>query len=197
MLMELVWYRMLGPILGGSTFTFGLILTVALSGIGIGGILYPLIYRRRQPAMRDLALSCALEAAAIALPFALGDRLALAAATLMRDPTQRFIDIVGDWSLIAAVVVLPAAIISGIQFPLMIALLGKGDKDVGKQVGWAFACNTLGSILGSLAGGFGLLPLLSAPGVWRAVSGILAVTSVCLVLGARRIRGMQLRDLSP
>jgi spermidine synthase len=33
-LMELVWYRMLGPILGGTVFTFGLILAVALLGIG-------------------------------------------------------------------------------------------------------------------------------------------------------------------
>ncbi len=39
-LMELVWYRMLGPLLGGSVFTFGLILAVALVGIGIGGLLY-------------------------------------------------------------------------------------------------------------------------------------------------------------
>src|SRR5262245_8803094 len=39
-LMELVWYRMLGAILGGSTFTFGLILAIALAGIGIGGAIY-------------------------------------------------------------------------------------------------------------------------------------------------------------
>ncbi len=45
-LMELVWYRMLGPILGGTTFTFGLILAVALAGIGLGGALYALIARR-------------------------------------------------------------------------------------------------------------------------------------------------------
>ena len=35
-LMELVWYRMLAPLLGGSTYTFGLILAVALAGIGLG-----------------------------------------------------------------------------------------------------------------------------------------------------------------
>src|SRR5262249_35309817 len=32
LLMELVWYRMLGPLLGGTTFTFGLILAAALFG---------------------------------------------------------------------------------------------------------------------------------------------------------------------
>jgi len=35
-LMELVWYRMLGPLLGGTVFTFGIILAVALFGIGVG-----------------------------------------------------------------------------------------------------------------------------------------------------------------
>ena len=63
--------------------------------------------------------------------------------------------------------VLPAAFVSGVQFPLLIGLLGQGDKDVGKQVGLAFSWNTVGAICGSLAGGFGLLPLLAAPGVWR------------------------------
>ena len=29
-LLELVWYRMLGPLLGGSSYTFGLILVIAL-----------------------------------------------------------------------------------------------------------------------------------------------------------------------
>ena len=37
-LMELVWYRLLAPLLGGSVFTFGLVLAVALAGIGLGGL---------------------------------------------------------------------------------------------------------------------------------------------------------------
>ena len=45
-LMELVWYRMLCPILGGTTFTFGLILAVALTGIGLGAAAYAMFFRR-------------------------------------------------------------------------------------------------------------------------------------------------------
>ena len=47
LLMELVWYRILSPILGGSTFTFGLILAVALLGIGLGGAAYALFRGNR------------------------------------------------------------------------------------------------------------------------------------------------------
>ena len=51
---------------------------------------------------------------------------------------------------------------------LLIALLGRGRTDIGKDAGYAYASNTLGAIAGSIAGGFGLLPLLSASGAWKA-----------------------------
>jgi MFS family permease len=143
-LMEMVWYRMLTPLLGGSTFNFGLILAVALAGIGIGGALYPRLFRLRTPTLYDLALSCGAEALAIAIPLALGDRLAVLSAVLQDMTWFGFWGQVVGWTVVALIVVFPAALISGIQFPLLIALIGRGDKDVGKQVGYAFACNTVG-----------------------------------------------------
>ena len=64
----------------------------------------------------------------------------------------------------ATLMVFPAALVSGYQFPLLVALVGKGRKDVARDVGATYAANTLGSIVGSLAGGFGLLPALGAIG---------------------------------
>jgi predicted membrane-bound spermidine synthase len=72
-LMELVWYRMLGPLLGGTTFTFGLILAVALLGIAVGGGLYSLLFRCR-PTRAAFALTCALEALLLSVPYSMGDR---------------------------------------------------------------------------------------------------------------------------
>lgn len=187
MLMELVWYRMLAPILGGTTFTFGLILAVALLGIGIGGVLYPVLFRKRTPDLHALAATCGLEALCLAIPLALGDRLALATALLHDANSAGFLREVLAWAAIASIVVLPAAIVSGVQFPLLIALLGRGDEKVGSQVGWTYAANTLGGIIGSLAGGFGLLPLLSATGTWRAVVVLLAVLSAGLTAQAQRM----------
>jgi predicted membrane-bound spermidine synthase len=166
-LMELVWYRMLGPLLGGSVFTFGLILAVALVGIGIGGLLYSLIGVNRPASLTGLATSCLLEAAAIALAFALGDRVAILALVLMPLGQAAFGALVAGWTIVAVIVVLPAAIISGYQFPQLIALFGRGRESVGRQIGLAYAANTLGAIAGSLAGGFLVLPLLSTPGAWR------------------------------
>lgn len=188
-LMELVWFRMLGPILGGSTFTFGAILAVALAGIGAGGVLYPLLYRHRKPTFADFALTCMLEALAIAIPFALGDRIALLTLVLGDLSLFGFEGQILAWIVVASIVVFPAALVSGVQFPVLIALIGQGDRDVGRQLGTAFAWNTLGAMTGSLAGGFGLLPLLSAPGCWIAVTLLLLALGVgALVLEYLRSR---------
>ena len=64
LLMELVWYRMLGPLLGGSSYTFGLILAVAL--VGIGARRRRLRAARRNaaaPTLTGFALTCAARGA--------------------------------------------------------------------------------------------------------------------------------------
>jgi spermidine synthase/MFS family permease len=174
LLMELVWYRMLSPILGGTTYMFGLVLAIALAGIGLGGALYAL-FRRGPATVGGFAITCSLEALAIAAPFALGDRIALLANALRELGTLGFDGHVVGWVIVTGLVVFPAAVIAGIQFPLLIALLGRGREDLGRQIGAAYAWNTLGAIAGSLAGGFGLMPLLTAPGTWRLVAILLTL----------------------
>jgi spermidine synthase len=172
-LMELVWYRMLGPILGGSSYTFGLILAVALAGIGIGGLIYGRGASERRPTLAAFAITCALEALVLALPYALGDRLAFAALVARGFAAGGFVALAAGWAAIAAIVVLPAAIVAGYQFPLLAGILGSGREAVGRDVGRLYAWNTAGAIAGSLAGGFGLLPLVGALGAWRlAVAGL-------------------------
>lgn len=176
-LMELVWYRMLAPLLGGSTYTFGLILAVALAGIGLGAAAYGRIGRNRPATLTALAATTALEAVCLALPFAVGDRLALFAALTRPLGAAGFSGYLLAWTEVAVLVVLPAALVAGFQFPQLVGLLGRGRKGVGEDVGLAYAWNTLGAIGGSLAGGFGLLPVLSATGTWRAVILLLTALS--------------------
>jgi spermidine synthase len=191
-LMELVWYRMLGPLLGGSVFTFGLILTVALLGIGLGGYFYSVVGQDRPARLSGFAWTCLLEAATLAAPYALGDRIALLASLVRPLGNLGFWGHVLGWSAVTAIVVLPAALVAGYQFPMLVALLGRGRDEVGRQIGQTYAWNTLGAIAGSLAGGFGLLPLLTAPGTWQAVTALLlALGVVSIALAWRSERRLQ------
>lgn len=197
--LELVWYRMLSPILGGSTYTFGLILAVALLGIGLGGAGYAIWGRSHPPTLQGLSVLCLLEALLVIIPYAIGDRLALLALQLRHLGNLGFFPHVLGWLLVTSVVIFPASFVSGWQFPVLIALLGQGRKDVGRHVGQAYAFNTAGSILGSLLGGFGLLPLLSTPGAWRLAAGLLCALGVaaCLLAWWRANRDPEAPRESP
>ena len=179
-LMELVWYRMLAPLLGGSTYTFGLILAVALAGIGSGSLARS--SRARPGTLAGFAPTCAIEAALLAVPYGLGDSVAILAVRLRPAGAAAFGSFVFGWAAVAALVVFPAAFVAGFQFPILISLLGRGREKVGTHVGMAYAWNTAGAILGSLAGGFGLLPILSAPGTWVFVTLLLTALAVAALL---------------
>jgi spermidine synthase len=172
-LMELVWYRMLAPILGGTVFMFGIILAVALLGIGVGGLVYGALAPKRV-SLGAFALTCLIEAALVAFPYALGDRVATMALLLRPLGSLGFGGFVLAWTLVTSLVVFPAALLSGVQFPMLIGLLGRGRERVGIETGLAYAANTAGAIAGALAGGFGLLPALSVLGCWQLAVWMLA-----------------------
>ena len=186
LLMELVWYRMLSPILGGTAFTFGLILAMALLGIGSGGVLYSLFAAERRSTLNGFACTCALEALFLAIPYALGDRIALSAMLLQPLATLGFYGRVVGWAGICSVIVFPPALIAGLQFPMLLGLLGQGRDKVGSQTGAAYAWNTAGAIAGSLAGGFGFIPIFTATGTWKLVVILLVTCAfVAAVVGQR------------
>jgi len=186
LLMELVWYRMLSPILGGTAYMFGLVLAVALLGIGLGGAAYAFLRSGRATA-GGFAITCSLEALALAIPFALGDKIAIfTIAVRQLGVMTGFAGHVLAWVIVTGIVVFPAAFIAGAQFPLLISLLGRGRESVGRHIGIAYAWNTAGAIAGSLCGGFGLLPLLSAPTTWRLTAILLAALAAFVIRYALR-----------
>lgn len=182
LLLEIVWYRLLAPVLGGSTYTFGLVLATALAGIGLGGFAYSLRGEHRRATLGELALVTSLEGVFVALPIALGDDIALFAAFTRPMATVGFGALVGSWASITALVVFPASLISGYQFPLLFALIGEGRDRVARHVGVAYAFNTAGSILGSLLGGLYLIPRIGAVGCFRLVAVVLLTVGVAVAV---------------
>lgn len=177
-LMELVWYRLLAPLLGGSTYTFGLVLALVLFGIGIGGMAFSIRNREQRSTMYGFSLVCSLQAFFIAMPFALGDRVALIAALLKPFSLAGLQGHIFAWTMVAGLVVLPAAVLSGIQFPMLIGLLGEARRQVGRHTGNVYLCNTVGAICGSLVGGFVLIPWFGAPDCWQMATLLMLLLAI-------------------
>lgn len=197
LLLELVWYRLCAPLLGGSTYSFGLVLAIALLGVGVGGAAYAFLGPQR-PTPARFAVTCALEACLLLAPFALGDDIARLAFHLRAMGEASFGGLVFSWSVVTAALVFPGAVVAGWQFPLLLALAGDGAENAAKDSGHVYAANTLGCITGSIAGGFGLLPALGALGAWKLAALVLVVAGAAffvrraLFTGIARERGRAL-----
>jgi len=184
-LSELVWYRMLAPLLGSTTYNLGLILALALAGIGLGGLAYRAVIAPRagRGTLATFSVVSALQAFWLVLPYALGDRVAVFAFHAGQLGGLGFGGQLAGWSAVAALLVFTPCLLAGIQFPLLVSLLGRGRTEVGRQLGHAYAANTAGAITGSLLGGFVLIPGLTAPGCWQlAVWLTLLLTASALAL---------------
>jgi spermidine synthase len=185
--MELVWIRMLLPLMGGSVYVPGSMLAVVLAGIGVGGFAYATRRSSRVPTVGELAVTLGFFAIALVLPLALGDRVAFLAFHLNQLRAFGFTGQVSAWLLVASLLVLLPSLIAGYQFPLFTGLLGRGNRGVGQHLGLIYLSNTLGSITGSLAGGLLLLPGLGAVGLWRAATiGALILCVIALAISLRR-----------
>lgn len=195
--MELVWYRMLTPLLGGTTYTMGLILAVVLLGIAIGSWGFGVRRYTVRTSWGVLSLICSLEALFMAIPYALGDRIAVLTSLLRPIGTVGMAGFAVGWLFITALVVLPVSIAAGYQFPLLIGLRGLGRQKIARDTGEVYAWNTLGAITGSLIGGMVLLPWFGALHSWQLNIALLALLAGGSIFFSLRTEGFHAFLLIP
>jgi spermidine synthase len=150
---EVVWTRLLALLLGGTTYTFSLILAGFLVGIAIGSgaaaaLRPPRVWLAWCQAALVPAIAFGAWAAGAGLP-AWPVNPALAATPWV----QLQIDFVR-----CLVAVLPASILWGASVPLAVASLARANGDPARAAGTVLAANTLGAVAGSLLAALVLLP---------------------------------------
>lgn len=178
---EVVWTRLLSLVLGGTVYTFSIILAVFLVGLGIGSGLGAFLSRSvRRPVLALgwcqtlLVLSIFWTAWMIAdsLPYwPVNPALAL-------NPWYSFqLDLARClWT------VLPPTLLWGASFPLALAAVSSSRQDSGRVVGGVYAANTVGAIVGSLAFSLVLIPQLGTQNSERILLGLAASTAALIFL---------------
>src|SRR6185295_6169050 len=93
-----------------------------------------------------------------------------------------------ECGIIAVVVFIPTLLI-GAVFPFTFRMASGSDRAVGRSVAAVYTWNTIGSIAGSLAASFALIPTLGLAVSLRLAATVnLAVAALLLVRGAPRLR---------
>ncbi|MBI3264827.1 MAG: fused MFS/spermidine synthase [Acidobacteria bacterium] len=146
---EVIWTRLLSLLIGGTVYTFSLILAVFLLGIGIGSSIGSAL--ARGVARPRVAFAwCQLM-----LCFAIGWAAYMLTESLPYWPVNPSIS-TNPWynfqlDLVRCLwAVLPAAILWGASFPLALASVVSPGQDPARLVGGVYAANTVGAIVGAL-----------------------------------------------
>jgi spermidine synthase len=158
MMYEVSWTRALSAIIGSSTYAFSIMLVTFLIGIALGSS----IVSRRKPVATLRLLGLMQVGVAIggvvfllgylAAPYAL---LALIRAFFYYLPAILTIQFI----LCAGLMIL-ATLCMGASFPIASQLYSSKFTILGRSIGNIYSINTVGAIIGSLLGGFVLMPLI-------------------------------------
>lgn len=183
---EVAWTRSLVLSLGSTVYAFTLILTAFILGLAVGSAVSSRLLRFVKAPEAVLAAIQALIglAAVAALPY-LGN-LPLRMAGV---PHERYRDLMAvECGIIALVVFVPTLLI-GAVFPFTFRLASGSDRSVGRSVAAVYTWNTIGSIAGSLAASFVLVPLLGLAVSLRLAATVnLAVAAALLLAASPRLR---------
>jgi spermidine synthase len=186
--LEVIWFRLLLLKILGSSLAFAVMLAVVLAGIALGGLAGAAWLSRAAGAARALPAVALASGALCAGTFALHGRM-LAAS----QPGS--IHALGGVLLLSLPLMLPVCLLSGVLFTLCGDALHRAGAGEARAAGLLALSNTTGAMLGSLAGGFVLLPEFGVAGSLRALAAAYAVTALGLALAGVGPRGARARAM--
>ena len=150
---EVLWTRLLGQVLGGSTAAFASMLSSFLLGIALGSALAARFARTQASAALGFCLAQLGTGALAWVAFRAADALPALAAAVGAHPAAP-----APGAAAAGILLLPVTLCIGATFPFGVRLLARDAADAADVSGRVYAWNTLGSILGAILAGFFLLP---------------------------------------
>jgi len=207
--LEIVWFRVLAVTMKGTAFTFGTLLGVYLTGLGVGALVGSAVSTRlRRPAVAFLTIQAAIGALAMLLLTAfvrfadnvpplwayLGSYEPLDIRTAVPALVQFSSGIVptGEKAIalktflalyvaLPAVLVLPPTLLMGLSFPVLQRVVQTSLPQIGRRVGVLLLANVIGSMAGSALTGFLLLDRVGTAGTMRVFLGVSSLFAVLAI----------------
>ena len=191
---EVIWTRMLSLVVGTTVYAFAIMLATFLVGLGSGSASSAHLAQRSKRPGRLLGVTVAGIGLAILGSLVFYGRMPLLYMRLYSDTKPTAEGLLWVQAALSALTVLPPAFLMGGLFPLVTRLYARSISRVGRQIGRIYAFNTMGSVLGSVAGSFLFLKYVGMETSMIVIGGIYLVTGgvVAAQLGEFRQRGLRL-----
>ncbi len=172
MIYEIIGSRLLSPYIGSSTYVWTSLIGVILAALSLGYWLGGRIADER-PDIKILAFVIFAAGGLVSLMILLND---LILATIAQS------SLILEFKAVFAAVLLfaPASVLLGFVTPYAVKLKMAAIEDAGKVVGRLYALSTIGSIFGTFAAGFFLIPFVGSVKTLYIVGGSLILLSLLL-----------------
>ena len=194
LILEVAWFRLLGLIFGASAYAFSLMLLAFLIGIGTGGWsggrLADRIWARGGRAAIAKTAARIQVILAIVVYLSMYAYMALPGCFVLifqwvNGAENHMLLWLANLGL-GLLIMLPAAFLMGVMFPLLVKGAANDSSEVGGPVGRIYGWNTVGAILGATIGGLALLPWLHVRGAVLAALCINLFASLIAVTAFHR-----------
>jgi len=188
---EVLWTRVLSMILGTTVYAFSIMLTAFLCGLALGSFISSRFIDRIKHLVTIFG----------AYQIAIGCFGAFSVFIFSRLPLlflRMFAWLGGSWRdftfiqfVITFLVMLIPTILMGAIFPVVSRICTRQMKLLGRSIGNIYSANTVGAILGSLAAGFLLIPLIGLQNSIKLIASINILVGLSALIGSKiRISGV-------
>ncbi len=189
--LEVIWFRVLGIMLGPTSYVFTLMLAFVLAGIALGSAIVTPVMRLRLDWLQALAALQLIAGIVAVGSFGPLRRTPQAPEWLLSVLRSFGIDFLGTAATVSLAAILPTAMFFGLAFPVGLRLwagTAGTEMHTAERVGLFYSVNVGAAIAGSIAAGFLLLPQLGSRYSLIAVAGLFLVSGLALQLAMARRR---------
>ncbi|HSF16727.1 MAG TPA: fused MFS/spermidine synthase [Vicinamibacteria bacterium] len=172
--LEIIWTHLLVVLIGNAVYAFGLMLGSLLLGLAIGTVFARRLAEPLTRALSWIGISLALAGATVLLTLGVWDEipgvfllLARSAPSFLLMESVRF--------LVALLLMLLPTAAFGVSFPLILHCSTSRSLGFGLRVGQVYTANTLGAVMGALAGSYVILPAFGSLDSLKLLGSLLLV----------------------
>lgn len=185
---EVLWARMLGLVFGATTLAVSTVLAAFMGGLALGSALAARLAQRITKPLKTYGLmeiGIALYALLVPLLFRLIDHVY---ALIWQQFHPGYFTFSLWRFLLSILVLLVPTTLMGATLPVLAAALVRSSGRDANSVTRLYACNLAGAILGTLAAGFVLLPLLGVRTTIAVAAALNVIVGVIAIALQRRSR---------
>ncbi|MCF8110771.1 MAG: fused MFS/spermidine synthase [Desulfobacteraceae bacterium] len=187
MVCEVFWTRLLGLVVGPTTYSFTIVLVTFITGLALGNVIFGRWADKTVNAFSLLIITQVLAAfSALVISHIFGNSQ-LFFAKLIYAFRDQFGLLAGVEALVLFGFMVLPTLFFGAAFPLVAKIHTQSIEGVGRSIGVIYAFNTIGDVFGAFFAGFILMPLVGMETGLKIVIGMQVAAALAAVLFAVKI----------